>query len=155
MKVFEAGGDSSAVESGLISGEGFDWSQVSEEFTTVDEFQDQVEMFGVLGEAFEVDDEGMADLWMNKVFVIDVINLLGLDDLTFVKKFEGDILAGFFVLGHFDFTEAALSEDSADLVVFQLELSDGLTFSFFHGICLNIDYNQIENHLFFYTFLIT
>lgn len=118
MKVFEAGGDSSAVESGLISGEGFNWSQVSEELTTVDEFQDQVEMFGVLGEAFEVDDEGVADLWMNKVFVIDVINLLGLDDLTFVKKFEGDVLAGLFVLGHFDFTEAALSEDSADLIVF-------------------------------------
>jgi len=93
-------------------------------------------MLGVLGEAFEVDDEGVADLRMNKVFIIDVINLLGLDDLTFVKKFEGDVLAGFFVLGHFDFTESTLSEDSADLVVFQLELSDGLAFSFLHGICL-------------------
>ena len=136
MKVFEAGCDSGTVESGLISGEGFNWSEVSEELTTVDEFQDQVEMLGVLSEAFEVDDEWVADLWMNKVFIIDVINLLGLDDLTFVKKFEGDILAGFFVLGHFDFTESTLSEDSADLVVFQLELSDCLTFSFLHGICL-------------------
>lgn len=42
MKVFEAGGDSGTVESGLISGEGFNWSEVSEKLTTVDEFQDQV-----------------------------------------------------------------------------------------------------------------
>ena len=89
---------------------------------------------------------------MNKVFVIDVINLLGLDDLTFVKKFEGDVLAGFFVLGHFDFTESTLSEDSADLVVFQLEFFYGLAFSFLHGICLKTIIIKSKITFFFYIF---
>jgi hypothetical protein len=92
-----------------------------------------------LGESFKVDDEGVADLGMNKVFIIDVVDLLSLDDLALVEQFEGDVLACLFVFGDLDLAEATLAEDSSDLVVFQLELFDGLSFTFLHGI-FKIDY---------------
>ncbi len=76
---------------------------------------------------------------MNKVFIIDVVDLLSLDDLALVEQFEGDVLACLFVFGDLDLAEATLAEDSSDLVVFQLELFDGLSFTFLHGI-FKIDY---------------
>jgi hypothetical protein len=38
-----------------------------------------------LGEPLEVDNEGVTDLGMDKVFIINVVDLLGLDDLTLVQ----------------------------------------------------------------------
>lgn len=71
---------------------------------------------------------------MDEVFVVDVVDLLCLDDLSFVQKFEGDVFSGFFILGDFDFAKASFAEDSADFVVFEFEFSDGLALSFSHRI---------------------
>jgi len=46
----------------LVSGEGFDISEVSEKLASIDEFKDEIKIPSVLGKAFEVDDEGMGDL---------------------------------------------------------------------------------------------
>lgn len=89
---------------------------------------------------------------MDEVFIIDVIDLLGLDDLALIEQLQGNVLSGFFVFGNLHFTEPTLTKNSTDLVVFKLEFSNSLALSFLHGICLNIDYNQIENHFFFYNF---
>lgn len=62
MKVFEAGSDGGSVESGLIGGKGFNRSEISEKFSSVDQLQNQVQVLGVLGKSFKVDDEGVADL---------------------------------------------------------------------------------------------
>jgi hypothetical protein len=59
----------------------------------------------------------VADLGVDEVFIIDVVDLLGLDDLAFVEQFERDVLSGLFVLGHFNLAEPTLTEDSTDLVV--------------------------------------
>lgn len=91
-------------------------------------------MLGVLGKSFEIDDEVMADLRMNEVLIIDVIDLLGLDNFALIEELQGDILASLLILGDFDLSKATLSENSADLVVFKLELLDGLTFSLLHRI---------------------
>jgi len=83
----------------------------------------------------------MADLGVDELFIINMIDLLSLDDLALIKKFEGDILAGLFVFGHFDLTKTSLAENSSHFVVLQFEFSDSLSFTFLHGIFLNIDYN--------------
>ena len=85
MKVFEAWGDSGSVEFGLIGGEWFNWSEVCEKFSSVDKFENQVQVLGILGESFKVDDEGVVDLRMNKILIIDVIDLLSLDDFALVE----------------------------------------------------------------------
>jgi len=61
-----------------------------------------------LGQSLEIDDKWVRNLRMNEVLIIDVINLLSLDNLTFVQKFESHILSSFFIFGHLDFTEATL-----------------------------------------------
>jgi len=71
-----------------------------------------------LSQTFEVDDERMADLRMNEIFIIDVIDLLSFDNFTLVEQFEGNILSGFFVFGNLDFTESSLTQDSSDFIVF-------------------------------------
>ena len=46
---------------------------------------------------------------MHEVFIIDVVDLLGLDDLAFVEQLEGYVLAGLLVLGNLDLTEPSLA----------------------------------------------
>ena len=60
-----------------------------------------------MGESFEADDEGVIDLRMYEVLVIDVVYLLCLHDFVFVEQFEGYILACLSVLGHLNLAEAA------------------------------------------------
>ena len=117
VEILKAWGDRGTIEPGLVGGEGFHWPEVGKELSSVDELEDQIEVLGVLGEALEVDDEGVADLGVDEVFIIDVVDLLGLDDLAFVEQFERDVLSGLFVLGHFNLAEPTLTEDSTDLVV--------------------------------------
>ncbi len=148
MKVFEARGNGGCIESGLISGEGLDWSEISEKLTSIDEFENQVKILGVLSKSFKVNDEGVTDLGMDEVFIINVIDLLGFDDFAFVEQFEGNVFSCFFVFGHLDFTETTLTEDSSDFVVFELELSDALSFSFLHGM-FKINYNQSKKNFAF------
>lgn len=85
---------------------------------------------------------------MDEVFIINVIDLLGFDDFAFVEQFEGNVFSGFFVFGHLNFTEATLTEDSSDFVVFELKLSDALSFSFLHGM-FKINYNQSKKNFAF------
>ena len=128
MKVFEARGNGSCIKSGLISGEWLDWSEISEKLTSIDEFENQVKILGVLSKSFEVNDEGVTDLGMDEVFVIDVIDLLGFDDFAFVEQFEGNVFSGFFVFGHLDFTEAALTESPDGVEMIGVEYVFGLEF---------------------------
>jgi hypothetical protein len=85
----------------------------------------------------------VTDLRVHEVFVIDVIDLLGLDDLALVQKLQSHILSGLFILGHLDLSETTLAQDSSDFVVFKLQLFDGLPFSLLHRIFLNY-YTLIE-----------
>ena len=89
----------------MIGGERLDVAEVGEEFSSVDEFENQVQVAAVLCESFEVDDEGMVDLRVNEVLVIDVIDLLGLHDFMFVEEFECYVLAGLLILGDLDLAE--------------------------------------------------
>jgi hypothetical protein len=106
MKIFEAGGDYGTIKAGLVGGEGLHIAKVGEEFSSVDEFKDEIEISGILGESFEGDDEGVVDLRVDKVLVVDVVDLLRLHDFVFVEEFESDILAGLFVLGDLDLAES-------------------------------------------------
>jgi hypothetical protein len=56
---------------------------------------------------------------MDEVFVIDVVDLLGFDDLTLIQKLQGHVLSRLFVLGDLHLTEPSLAEDSSDFVVFE------------------------------------
>jgi hypothetical protein len=62
MEIFETRGDCGSIKASLVCGKRLHVAQVSEEFTTVDEFEDQVKILGILGKAFEGDDEGVCDL---------------------------------------------------------------------------------------------
>ena len=66
----------------MIRWEAVGRSKISEEFPTVDEFKDKVEISGILSKTFELDNEGMGDLRMDKILIEDMIDLLGLDDFT-------------------------------------------------------------------------
>lgn len=84
MDVFEAAGDCGCVESGLVGRERLYVSEISEEFSSIDEFKDKIEILRILGETFESHNEGVVDLRMNKVFIIDMIYLLGFHYFMFV-----------------------------------------------------------------------
>jgi len=47
----------------------------------------------------------VGDLRVDEVLVVDVVDLLGLHDFVFVEQFEGDVLAGLLVFGHFHLAE--------------------------------------------------
>ena len=49
----------------------------------------------------------MGDLGVDHVLVVDVINLLGLDDLPLVEKLESIVLSGLLVLRKLDFAKSA------------------------------------------------
>ncbi len=63
-------------------------------------------MFWVLSKTFEMHNEWMVQLCVNKVLVVHMIYLLRFDDLPFVQKFEGDVFSCLLILGNFDFTES-------------------------------------------------
>jgi hypothetical protein len=44
---------------------------------------------------------------VDKVLVVDMVDLLGLHDFVFAQQFECHVLSGLFVLGHLDLAEAA------------------------------------------------
>jgi hypothetical protein len=91
-------------------------------------------MFRILSQTFKVHDKGVAYLRMNKVFVIDMIDLLGLNNIPLIEKFECNIFSGLFVLSNLNFTEASLTKNPSDLIILKLKFSDGLCFAFLHGM---------------------
>jgi len=48
----------------------------------------------------------MGDLRVYEVLVVDVVNLLRFHDLVLVQKFESNVLAGLFILGHLHLAKA-------------------------------------------------
>ena len=84
MEIFEAAGNGSGIEPRLVGREGLYVPQVSEQLSSVDEFKHDIEILRILGETFESHYEGVVDLWVHKVFIIDVVYLLGLHDLMLV-----------------------------------------------------------------------
>jgi hypothetical protein len=66
-------------------------------------------MLRILRQSFEVNNERVIDMRMDEVLVINVINLLSLDNIGLIEKFQGDILASFFILSNLNFTEATLA----------------------------------------------
>ena len=109
MKVLKAEGDRGSEKPTLISWKWFHRSEVGEKFTTIDQFQNQVKVAGVLSQSFEIHNEWMIELRMYQILIIDMINLLSLDNLPFLEEFKGDILSIFLMLGHFDLAKAAYS----------------------------------------------
>lgn len=109
---------------GLLGGEGLDGAEVGEELTAVDEFEDEIEVLAVLGKALEVDDEGVVDLAVHEVLVVDVVHLLRLDDVALVQQLKREVFPCLLVLGDLDLSEAALPKRPPDLVVLQLHLPD-------------------------------
>lgn len=140
MEVFEATGDRGGVEPRLVSGERFHISEVGEQLSSVDQFQHEIEIPGILGEPLEGDDKRMADLRMHEIFIVNMIDLLRLHDLMFVQQLQSHILARFLILSDLNLPKATyfnpkltLAQDPADLVVLQFEFLDGLAFCLFHG----------------------
>lgn len=84
MQIFEAACHSRCVKPSLVSRERFHISEIGKQLSSIDEFQHKIEVFGILGESFEVDDERVADLRVNKVLIVNMIDLLRLHDLMFV-----------------------------------------------------------------------
>ena len=84
MKVFEATSHSCSIEASLISSERLYISKVSKKFSSIYQLKNKIEISWVLCESFEVNYERMIDLWMNKIFIVDVINLLCFHDFMFV-----------------------------------------------------------------------
>jgi hypothetical protein len=108
VKVLEAAGDDCSIEAGLVSCERLHIAQIGEKLTSVDEFEHKIQVASILGEPFEVDDEGVGDLGVHEVLVVDVVDLLRLHDFVLVQQFQCHVLAALFVLGHLDPAEAAL-----------------------------------------------
>jgi hypothetical protein len=61
-------------------------AQVGEELAAVDELKDEVEIAGVLREALEGNDEGMRNLRVDEILIVDMIDLLCLDDLSLLEQ---------------------------------------------------------------------
>jgi hypothetical protein len=89
----------------LLGGESLDRTQVGEQLTAVDELQNQVEVFGVLGQTLKVNDEGVVDLAMHEVLVVDVVHLLRLDDVALVQQLKCYVFSSLLVLGDLDLAE--------------------------------------------------
>lgn len=87
-----------------------------------------------MSKTFETHNERMVDLRMHEILIVNVINLLCFDDLTFVKQFQCNKLACLFVLGHLNLAETTFAEDTTDLVVLQLQLFYGLALTLLHRI---------------------
>lgn len=85
MEIFEAACHGCSVKACLVSGEGLNVTEVSEELAPVDELENQIEILGILGETFETDNEGVVDLGVDEIFIVDVVDLLGLHDFMFVE----------------------------------------------------------------------
>lgn len=87
MKVFKTRSYSSCIESGLFGSEALNITKVCKQLSAIDEFQHKIEVFAVLSKSLKVNDKGMADMRVHIVFIVDVINLLGFDNLVFAQQF--------------------------------------------------------------------
>jgi hypothetical protein len=59
-----------------------------------------------LSKTFEIDNEGVVEVGMHKVLIIDVIYLLCLHDFVLVQQFESHIFTGLLVLRNLDLAES-------------------------------------------------
>jgi hypothetical protein len=60
-----------------------------------------------LSKPLEGDNEGMVDLRMYKIFVVDMVDLLRLHDLVLAEQLERNVFACLFVLCHLHLAETA------------------------------------------------
>ncbi len=137
MQIFEAKSDSGSVDAGLVCAERLNRAKISKQFPAIDKFKYKVKMLRILRQSFEVNNERVIDMRMDEVLVINVINLLSLDNIGLIEKFQGDILASFFILSNLNFTEATLAQDSSNLIILKLKFLDGLLLTFLHLECFN------------------
>ena len=79
MEVLEDEDELGGVEGGFVGLEHAFFSEVGEELSAGNVFQEEVDGCGVLVHALEVDDKGMADRFENLVLVADMVDLLGFD----------------------------------------------------------------------------
>ena len=106
MEVLEAGSHSGGVETALVRWQGLYRSEIGEELPSVDKFQNKIEIPGVLGKSFKVYNKRVFDLRVDEVLIVDVVDLLGLDDLALLEKLKGHKLPILLVLSHLDFPES-------------------------------------------------
>ena len=67
--------------------------EMGEHFAPLDILHEQIEMFIVLSDSFEVDHERMANFTQNMALINDVISLLGFNDLRFFHDLRtGELL---------------------------------------------------------------
>lgn len=107
MEIFETRCHGGSIESGLVSCKRLHISQVGKQLPTVDEFKDQVQILRILGEALKGDNEGMVDLRMYKILIVDVVDLLRLHNLVFAEQLQCNIFACLFVLCNLHLAETA------------------------------------------------
>ncbi len=93
----------------------------------------------------------MVDLGVDEVLVVDVVDLLGLDDVSLVEQLEGVVLSRLFVFGDLHLSETTcvsysltFAECPTNFVVFELHLLDGLAFLLLH-VDLNYRKSWIPN----------
>lgn len=96
--------------------ESSDASQVSEELSSGDELEDEVEVSRVLAKAFEVDlgdggwkdyHEGMRQIPEDGVFVDHVVHLLQPDDFCLLQTLQSNVFVGLLIPCQLDSTEGA------------------------------------------------
>lgn len=81
---------------------------------------------------------------MDEVLVVDVINLLGLDDLALLEELEGNILAGLLVLSNLDLAEATCMRDVLPLPrVLPISKLSSLSFLTASVCTLFIEFKQV------------
>lgn len=106
VQVFETTSYSGGIKFALIGRKTFDWSQVSEKLSSIDQFQNQVKILRILSQTFKPHNERMVNLGVDEVLVMYVVNLLSLYYLCLLQKLEGNILPVFVVLGNLHNPEA-------------------------------------------------
>jgi len=61
-----------------------------------------------LGKSFKSNDEGMVDLGVNEVLVVNVVDLLSLDYFSLIQQLQRHELPCLLVLGHLHLSEPTL-----------------------------------------------
>jgi len=88
----------------------------------------------------------MADRAENSVLILDMVDLLGGNELLFVHDLHTGIFVCAFLFDEFDFSKGSLAQDSQIVIVFNGDLLS-LRFLYF---LLHYIFRSYRNHFFYY-----
>lgn len=83
MQVLETHHHNARIESTLLGVEILHRSQITKQFPPIDQLQNQVQILGILSKPFKPHNKRMANLCMNEILVVHMIDLLGFYYLGF------------------------------------------------------------------------